>query len=64
MKENNIAIDKDSHFTIEKNVKANYDYETGLINGFKNCITEQKKLRTYAAFVTLWLLDPLRAFVT
>ena len=41
VKENNI---EDSHFTIRKKVKANY--ETGLINALKNCITEQKKSRT------------------
>ena len=51
LKENNIEIDKDSHFTIRKKVKANY--ETGLINALKNCITEQKKLRTYAEFKTV-----------
>ena len=32
-------------------MKANY--ETGLINALKNCITEQKKLRTYAEFKTV-----------
>ena len=51
VKENNIEIDKDSHFTIRKKVKANY--ETGLINALKNCITEQKILRTYAEFKTV-----------
>ena len=51
MKENNSEIDKDSHFTIKKKVKANY--ETGLINSLKNCITEQKKLRTYAESETV-----------
>ena len=32
-------------------MKANY--ETGLINALKNCITKQKKLRTYAEFKTV-----------
>ena len=51
VKENSIEIDKDSDFTMKKRVKANY--ETGLINALKNCITEQKKLRTYAEFKTV-----------
>ena len=51
VKENNIEIDKDSHFTIRKKVKANY--ETGLTNALKNCITEEKKLRMYAEFKTV-----------
>ena len=42
VKENNTEIDKDSHFTIKKKVKPNY--ETGLINALKSCITEREKI--------------------
>ena len=51
VKENNIEIEKDSHFTINNIVKGNY--ETGSINTLNNCITEQKKLRTYTEFKTV-----------
>ena len=51
VKENNIEIDEDSHFTIKKKVKANY--ETGLIDALNNCIIEPNKLRTCADFKTV-----------
>ena len=40
VEENNIETDKDSHFTIKKKVKANY--ETGLINALKTVLLNRK----------------------